>query len=75
MTTRTTTYEAVRCNERAPADCKAANRRFRSIEAALAAICRVITDTEEWCVVEIPPGEDLDYDGIPVARIQWVRGC
>jgi len=48
--------------------------RFRSIGRALMAAARVCQDGEEWRVVELLPGEPLDYDGIVVGRVTWERG-
>lgn len=47
--------------------------RFRSKKAALLAAARACGECETWRVVEIPPGEPLDYDGHVVAEVTIER--
>lgn len=43
--------------------------RFRSLGRALRAAASACGECEEWRVVEIPPGEPLDYDGYVVGKV------
>jgi hypothetical protein len=47
--------------------------RFQSIRSALLAAAQACGECEEWRVVEIPPGEPLDYDGCVVAKVEIER--
>jgi hypothetical protein len=43
--------------------------RFKSKKNAVIAAARACGPNETWRVVEIPPGEPLDYDGHVVAEV------
>lgn len=47
--------------------------RFRSLHKALQAAAKACGECEAWRVVEIPPGEPLDYDGVCVGEVMWER--
>lgn len=47
--------------------------RFKSKKRALMAAARACGECETWRVVEIPPGEPLDYDGHVVGEVTIER--
>jgi hypothetical protein len=65
-------YVAVRVGSREKHPLEQAS--FKVIKLAVFAISKVMNDNGDWWrVVEIPPGEDLDYDGTVVAEIKTGR--